>query len=131
MRPTSIVYFERLSLLSLMVGVAFFLLASGEGGPPDRIAGLGPGFIPLIHAAGIVLILLLILLISRKGSAIAKWIFTILFAVGVVFAVPQLAQSIDRGLIALLQLTQLVVQAAALYFLFTPEARAWFREKRA
>ena len=87
-------------------------------------------FRSLVQGVSLALLLLLIYLISRKASVIAKWVLVALFAVGVVLIGPQLLGILDQGLIGLLQLSQLVVFAAAIYFLFTLEARAWFGERR-
>ena len=131
MRPTSILYFERLSLLSILVGMAFTWIDWDKQIAAARASGLAPAVVPITLAFSLAILLLLIFLISRTGLAIAKWIFVALFALGLVFSVPQVLQALDRGLVGLLQLTQLVVQGMAIYFLFTPEARDWFRGDRA
>ena len=130
MRPTSILYFERLSLLSILVGIVFTWIDWDKQIASAQASGLAPAVVPITLGFSLALLLLLIFLISRKGLAIAKWIFVALFALGLVFSVPQVIQALDRGLVGLLQLTQLVVQAMAIYFLFTPEARDWFRTGR-
>ena len=85
---------------------------------------------PLLQVIGLALVVLLILLISRRGSEIAKWIFLLLFVAGLAIMAPAIPDILSRGQIGLLQLAQIAVQALALYFLFTPESRAWFKEKR-
>jgi hypothetical protein len=128
MRPTSILYFERLSILSILVGMVFTWIDWEDQIAGARAAGLPPSVIPITLAFSLAVLLLLIFLISRKGVGIAKWIFVALFALGLVFSVPQVLGALDRGLVGLLQLTQLVVQGMAIYFLFTPEANDWFRK---
>jgi hypothetical protein len=130
MRPTSILYFERLSLLSIFAGIAFAVAAWQDGIAADRVAGFGPAFMPLLQGAGLAFLLLLIFLISRRASVVAKWVLSALFVLGAVYIAPQLPEELGRGLIGLLLVTQLAIQIAALYFLFTPEARAWFGERR-
>ena len=130
MRPASIVYFERLSILSILVGIAFAMLTWDSGAEAAGQSGLGPGMVPVVQGISLAIVLALIFLISRKASVVAKWILVVLFVIGVVFMVPQLGQTLDQGLVGLLQISQIVVQAAAIYFLFTAEARAWFGEKR-
>jgi hypothetical protein len=128
MRPTSILYFERLSILSILVGMVFTWIDWKDQIAGVRASGLPPEVVPITLAFSLAILLLLIFLISRKGIGIAKWIFVALFAVGLVFSVPQVLGALDRGLVGLLQLTQLVVQGMAIYFLFTPESNDWFRK---
>lgn len=131
MRPTSILYFERLSLLSIFAGIAFAFVAWQDGlTVSDSAGGFGPELMPLLQVAGLALLLLLIFLISRRASVIAKWVFTGLFVLGAFTIAPQLPAELGRGLIGLLLVTQLAIQAAAIYFLFAPESRAWFGERR-
>jgi hypothetical protein len=130
MRPTSILYFERLSLLSIFAGIAFAIVSWQDGIVADRVAGFGPAFMPLLQGAGLAFLLLLIFLISRKASIVAKWVLAALFVLGAVYIAPQLPAELGKGLIGLLLLTQLAIQVAAVYFLFTPEARDWFGESR-
>ena len=131
MRPTSILYFERLSLLSIFAGIAFAIVAWQDGlTVTDSVRGFGPEFMPLLQLAGLALLLLLIFMISRRASVVAKWVFTALFALGVFTIAPQLPAELGRGLIGLLLVTQLAIQAAAIYFLFAPESRGWFGERR-
>lgn len=127
-RPVSIEYFERLSFLAMMVGIAFTILtwAPGEG---QRL-NVGPMFLPLALAGCYVLLATLILLISRKASLVAQAIFLLLCAAGAVLAIPSVPAILNDGEIGLLQIVQIALQAVAIYFLFTPEARAWFRAKR-
>ena len=128
MRPVSIEYFERLSFLAMMVGIVFTAL-SWDSGLAERLE-VGPMFLPLVLALCYALLATLILLISRKASLIAQIVFLLLFAAGLVLAIPALPTLLEGGEIALLQIVQIALQAVAIYFLFTPEARAWFRTKR-
>jgi hypothetical protein len=128
MRPVSIEYFERLSFLAMMVGIAFTAL-SWDPGQAERLH-VGPMFLPVALAICYALLATLILLISRKASLIAQGIFLLLFAAGIVLAIPAVPAILDDGQIGLLQLAQIALQGVAIYFLFTPEARAWFRAER-
>ncbi|MGZ8998952.1 MAG: hypothetical protein ACXW2T_08865 [Allosphingosinicella sp.] len=128
MRPASIEYFERLSFLAMMVGIAFTIL-TWDPGQGERLR-VGPMFLPLVLAGCYVLLATLVLLISRRASLIAQAIFLLLCAAGAVLAIPGVPAILDAGLIGLLQIAQIALQGVAVYFLFTPEARAWFRAKR-
>ena len=129
MRPTSILYFERLSILSILVGMVFTWIDWEGQIAGVRATGFSPAVAPLTLGFSLAVLLLLIFLIARKGVAVAKWIFVALFVIGLAFSVPQVGDALDRGLVGLLQLTQLVVQGMAIYFLFTPEANDWFRKR--
>jgi hypothetical protein len=128
MRPVSIEYFERLSFLSMMVGIAFTVL-SWDPGQAERIH-VGPMFLPLALALCYALLATLVLLISRKASLIAQGIFVLLFAAGVILSIRSVPAILSDGQTGLLQIALIALQALAIYFLFTPEARAWFRAKR-
>ena len=128
MRPVSIEYFERLSFLAMMVGIAFTIL-NWDPGQAERLR-VGPIFLPLALAGCYVLLASLVLLISRKASLIAQALFLLLCAAGAVLAIPSVPAILDDGLIGLLQIVQIALQTFAVYFLFTPEARAWFRTRR-
>ena len=129
MRPTSILYFERLAILSILVGMVFTWIDWEDQVASVRASGFSPAVAPITLGFALAILLLLIFLISRKGVAVAKWIFVALFALGLVYSIPQVLDALDRGLVGLLQLTQLVVQGMAIYFLFTPEANDWFRRR--
>jgi len=128
MRPASILYFERLAILSILAGMVFTWIGWEGQVAGVRASGFSPAVAPLTLGFALAILLLLIFLISRRGMAVAKWIFVALFAGGLVYSVPQVLEALDRGLVGLLQLTQLVVQGMAVYFLFTPEANDWFRK---
>lgn len=128
MRPVSIEYFERLSFLAMMVGIAFTAL-SWNPVQAERL-GVGPMFLPAVLAVCYVLLATLVLLISRKASLAAQIVFLLLFAAGAVLAIPTVPAILTDGEIGLLQIVQIALQAVAIYFLFTPESRAWFRSKR-
>lgn len=131
MRPPSILYFERLSILSILVGIALAILAWDGDVAATRAMGLDGIVVPIVQGLSLAFLLLLIFLISRKRSVIAKWILVLLFVGGAAMIAPQLPSTLDQGLIGLLQLSQLAVFAAAIYFLFTREARDWFGGKAA
>jgi hypothetical protein len=131
MRPPSILYFERLSILSVLVGVALTMLTWDGDIAAARAQGMGGAILPIVQGVSLALLLLLIFLISRKASVIAKWVLVALFAMGAALVAPQLPATLDQGLVGLLQLSQLAVFGAAIYFLFTPESRDWFRGRTA
>jgi hypothetical protein len=87
-------------------------------------------FLPIALAIGYLLLAMLILLISRKASQLAQIVFVLLFAAGFLLSIPAVPTILKDGETSLLQLVLIALQALAIYFLFTPEARAWFRSRR-
>ena len=117
-----IVIFERLMLAALFIGVVNTALRYKE-------LSAGPGGAPLVLSVffgGVVVMLTLILLISRNGSNVAKWIFMILASLMIVNYIPVLADFLDRGVVGILSICQTAMQAVAIYLLFTRESQVWF-----
>ena len=123
--PDQIKYFERCMLASLAIGLINSILFYSQ--PAEEVRGVGSVLVQLFTAATI---LLLVLLTSRKRSNVAKWIFLIMYALGLIMYafIPQLTEHWTQGLRGVISIVQLLIQLAAIYFLFTPEGRAWFRK---
>lgn len=133
MRPDSIIKFERFYLGALAVGVVNAALGWGATqeymakDPAVAAAGLGSGFLISTMVIGFAIPLLLWYFIAKRGSNIAKWILVALFAfglLGLVFSFNQTlaihgAMGLVFGLIAF------VLQAAAVFMLFKPDAVEW------
>ena len=90
--PKHIGLFEKLSLGSLLIGA---VVATATYKQMSLVAD--PFFIALIQIIVLGTMLLLILLISRKRSKVAKWILVILWALGLVRYIPQLAKFFRSG----------------------------------
>ena len=117
-RPESIAWFERLYLGSLAVSVA--IMAMGWD---------STGKIPLVYLLpalflGLLLPIILILLVSRRRSRVAKWVLILLFALGLASNLAGYNPNGDTRLnVAALIIT--AMQMLALALLFTAPARAW------
>ena len=120
--PKHIKYFGWTWLGSLSLGIIVAALSYSE------IVGAGmeifSGFIQFVTLG---VMLLLILLTSRKRNKIAKWILVILFGLGIVFYIPQLTNLFNIGFEGVLSSLQVLAQCVGIYFLFTQESRDWFR----
>lgn len=133
MRPRSIMLFESLSLAAVALGALTLaltwnaLMASVYAS--IRGAGIEPAVI-ILSVLYIGLLVLLILLTSRRASVIAKWLFTAIIAGELVMTVPGLPAMARGGLVGWAQIVQLAIQLVALWFLFVPASRAWLREFR-
>jgi hypothetical protein len=122
--PNSIKYFEWLFLGSLVLGVAVSAITYEA-----NVQMSNPLFVAIIQFFVIAIILLLVLLTSRKKSGIAKWILIIFMAIGVILYIPQLSSFFEQGIAGMISFSQLTMQCIALYLLFTPESRRWFDKK--
>jgi uncharacterized RDD family membrane protein YckC len=131
MRPRSIVLFESLSLAAVALGALILaltwnaLMASVYA--RIRGAGIEPAMM-ILSALYVAFLVMLILLTSRRGSAVAKWLFAAIIVAETIFTVPGLPSMLRGGIVGWTQIVQLVLQLAALWFLFVPESRAWIRE---
>lgn len=134
MRPDSIRKFDMLWLGALALGVVAFVLGYGalkaqvdaqlaaSGMTGASSAALIGGF-----AFGIVISLALWFLVSRLRLEFVKWILILLFVWGLINLPAIFADGFT--LIDALSLIGTAMQAAAIYFLFRPDAKAWFAAK--
>jgi hypothetical protein len=141
MRPKSIVNFEIAALLAVLVGIVNSFLswdkvmavqqakfvAQGQGKMMGMASNLGIAMAVIF----VVIWLLLIWLISRKGSPAAKWIYAVLAVISLLFGLYGLTQGPVYGTVQfVLAIVCDLLSLAALWFLFQPDAKAWFAEGR-
>ena len=134
MRPQAIKNFDYLYLGSLALGIVSFMLNYGtvvaeverETAASGIEMGSGVAIGGLIF--GLIISLALWFLISRLRIGIVKWVLVVFFVFGLI-GIPAMIAMLP-SLQAILSLVVTVMQAAAIYFLFTPEAKAFFAEKR-
>jgi len=123
-QSASLRYFELLGLGSLALGVIVAGMQYNSLANSREVAALGGGgFVVLVQFIVLLVSGALILFISRKKSNIAKWIWIVLFVLGLPAYIPQLAKMFDAGFVGVLSSIQFLMLAAALYFLFQPDAR--------
>lgn len=139
MRPKSIVNFERVVLLGILVGIVnsflswdkMLAMAQAQAAAQGGAMKIGPGFLVGVQAVFIVIYLLLVWLIARKGSPVAKWIYVVLAVLSLIAAIFGLGKMAAYGTVSLvLAIAQHLLTLAALWFLFQPDAKAWFAEGR-
>jgi hypothetical protein len=124
----SLRYFELLSLAALALGVIVSGLEYRNLSSDPEVVALGGGaFVVLIQFFVLLLCAGLILLISRKKSKIAKWIWVILFIVGLPMYIPHLAEMFEAGFAGTISSLQFLTFCGGLYFLFQSDARDAFR----
>lgn len=132
MRPKSIVNFERAVLAMVGLGIVNSFVTREQAETAMADAGMGgTGMLTGILVVGTLLNLLLLYFISRKASPVAKWIYVVLTALGLVFGLAGIGQVLKgNSLSVILTIVQYVLAAASLYLLFRPDANAWFNDGR-
>jgi uncharacterized membrane protein len=131
MRPASITRFDQLYLGALALGIVNTVLAYDatmtqlEADPDVAAAGMaGPGVIIGAFAFGFAISLLLWFFISRRASGIAKWVLVVFTVIGTLMLPLSLTAVPLVQLIVTLVIT--AMQIGAVWYLFRPDARAWF-----
>ena len=128
-RPPSIVWFERLFLLSLLIAsiamVTSFdtLVAQVEADPALAGLGWGRGAVIAISAISLLLPLVLWYFIARRASAFAKWLLVLLTVAGLLFLEIDIARVTAADTLMTLLVT--LLQLVAIVLLFRADARAW------
>lgn len=127
MRPQSVERFELLFLMSLGLGVVMAALNF------DQVAATaGAGFVLIVTATTLLVMVGLVLWASRKGSNIARWILLVFAVLGAVAYVPTVPQLWAENLILpLVSAVQILLQVAGIYFVFRPDAKPWFQKTAA
>jgi uncharacterized membrane protein len=131
MRPASIRLFDKVFFASLALGIintllSWRLVASAADDPALRASGMGEGVIVTGLALGIALPVLLWYFVARRASNIAKWLYVVLTAFGLLGLVQALANPlVPKGATLLLSALAVVLQIYAAWLLFRPDARAW------
>lgn len=136
-RPVSIINFERSFWASILVGIGSTLLQwsmINELVRKDPIlsqsadaAVIAIGFAVAISFA---LGGLLWYLISRRASNVAKWIYVGLMGFGIISTFTSMNDPLSpKGLAFAMSLVSAALTILSIYFLFRPDARAWFAGK--
>lgn len=130
-KPESIRKFDMLYLGSLVVTLVGFVFSYSDLTEQVRresaAAGieLGGGVLLVGIAFSMAISLLLWFLISKKRIEFVKWILILLL----LWSLVSLPQAFGDGLqaIDLMGLASTIMQVIAAYFLFRPDAKAWFK----
>jgi len=133
-RPASIINFERSFWASILIGIGSMVLhwtTVVDLLKKDPVlsksvdaAVIGVG---LALAFGFALSLLLWYLISRRVSNVAKWIYVVVMGFGVVSTLTSIDDPASpTGFALAISLASTALTAVSIFFLFRPDARAWF-----
>ncbi|MEO8141263.1 MAG: hypothetical protein ABI617_01245 [Sphingomicrobium sp.] len=112
--PADIRRFEALQLTSIVLGT-LHQFAAHRNGLIDAIIGA-------------IISLVLTLLISRKRKNWARWLLLIMSLMGATFMLWNAATVFAQGY-PLLTIAVTVIQAAALFLLFTNQSSKWLRQR--
>lgn len=123
-RPLEIVWFERLCIGTLVLG-AFNSWLSWE---QLVLFGGSSEYVLMIQSFTGGIILGLTLLVSRKRSAIAKWVIIVLFVLGLPITVYTELRG-DMPSVGIIGYAQIALQCVAYILLFRPASRRWFNKE--
>lgn len=137
MRPPSIVKFDQLYLAIIVIGVIGFAvnwesaMTQIKANPGlSQLGWSGAGVLIGMYAFSITISLLIWYFISRRASNIARWILVVLTVYGLIslpFSLFLVALPLASLIIAIVSAA---LQAAMVWFLFRPDAAAWFKHGR-
>lgn len=132
-RPQSIIWFERLYLGAVMLGlmntaINWPSVQAQVAATPN--AGLLPAWFSYATVAiGIGINLVLWYFVAQRGAVVAKWVVTVLFGLGMLSMVWMFANGIVPPTVNIVSVLVMLLQAGAVIMLFRPDTRAWFRER--
>jgi hypothetical protein len=121
-RPDDINTFQKLMYYSIGLGLISSLLFTSD------IYGSFNAIFVLLLIAIFGVMYWLIRQIVIKASITAKWILTVLFAIGALITIGQLPDDLGHGMKGFVSLIQLILQSIAIYKLFTTPSVKWFDE---
>jgi hypothetical protein len=131
MRPKSIVNFEFAVLAWIVTGIVGTWVSWSQMVAQAVKMHSSGNVVLIVQVVIIAIFLILMWLIAHKGSAVAKWIYTVLSAILLVAGIYGAIRGGDFGTLPLvLNVVRLIALALSLWFLFRPESSAWFAEGR-
>lgn len=131
MRPKSIVMFERVVVISLLLGILNAFLMWDRLSADAAAQGMTSDTLITVQAITTAIYLLLIWFIARKGSPVAKWIYVVLTVLGVLLALAGMGQTMTMGAASIvITVIQYILLIFSVWLLFKPDAKAWFADGR-
>jgi hypothetical protein len=129
-RPQSIMWFERLYLGGMVLGLLNTLmnwgLVQAQVAATPNAGLLPPWFSAATVAIGVGINLLLWYFVARRGSVVAKWIVVVLYAIGLAGIAMTLASGMRPPTLNLVAAIVLLLQTAAVVMLFRADTKPWF-----
>jgi hypothetical protein len=128
MRPQSIVNFERLLLLLIVLGLVGTVLDWERTVALAARQGLGSGVVVAITVVSVAIYALLLWLIARRRSLVAVWIYVALVVIGLLYLLMNTGELMRQSTpMLLLQAVQCLLSLVSIWLLFRPDSRAWFQ----
>jgi Na+-transporting NADH:ubiquinone oxidoreductase subunit NqrE len=128
-RPHSIIWFERVFLGSMLLGLVNSALTwstiNDQVAATPGAALLGSNFLIGTIAVSVVINLLMWYFIARRGSNVARIIWTVLFAIGLLGVVAVFMQPTPATM-KIVPLINFTLQAVGIFLLWRPDAKPWF-----
>lgn len=128
-RPNSIIWFERVFLGSMLLGLVNSALTwstiNDQIAATPGAAMLGSNFLIGTMAIGLIINLLLWYFIARRGSNVARIIWTVLFAIGIFGVIAMFFQPTAVSM-KVVPLISFVLQGIGIFLLWRPDAKPWF-----
>jgi hypothetical protein len=130
--PRNVMLFERLMYTSLAIGILNLFLDGIRLAASAPIAAVGGlPFVVFVCVATAASLVLFIWLIARRRQNWARWVFLVLFVIGLVPVIQNLFTVLEaHPAAAYVSVVQLLLQQAALFFIFTGDAGPWFSKVR-
>jgi hypothetical protein len=128
MRPTSIIWFERINIFGLVLAISTEILLWDQSRSVAAEEGVQVAMVPSLLAASYGLWLLLTLAVSRWRSNLFRWIYaaiSVLGLVGVALMLTGAADTQSTPVDTVILLTQCGLDVAALVFLYRRDSTAW------
>src|SRR5471030_960841 len=125
--PPEIDRFERLWLSTLVVSV--FITITMFDWSMSRVGHYGAALLTAARFGGTFLVMLLC---TRRRSNFFRWVIAVPFQLTIIgYDTIRLPLMMERDYVLIFVLLRLGLMFAAVYMLFTPNARAWFAAKAA
>jgi hypothetical protein len=128
-RPDSIIWFERLYLGSIVLSLATTVLTwsdlSAQMAATPGAAMLGGNFLFGTIVVGLIINLLFWYFIAKRGSNVARIIWTVFFVIGILGVVAMFFQPTATTM-KIVPLISFALQAVATFLLYRPDAKPWF-----
>ena len=134
-RPASIVLFEKLYIVVIIIGVigvalSWSSLTAMAGNQPGVPESVGSGILIGALIFGFLVPLVLLYFIARRASNIAKWIFVVLTAFSVYSFIATISNpAVPQGILLAVNVVSLVLTLYCAWLLFKPDAKAWLESK--
>ena len=127
-RPVSIIWFERIAYLALILSVVNFNIVYGAMRRSPGLADGPPGAIILLMLIMLVIYIPLVLFAARRASNVARWILAVLLGIHLLGLLDLRAILNYGGPSAVIALGQFPISVVLIWLLFRADARRWFRK---